>query len=452
MLFTRRGDPCEYLPKDRPVAMQLGLDLVSNQVVLDVLPLAVGSERVDVSKFYGSLLDESAKQRLNNLFEEKVSDSAKQASGGSQQTLSMLKELQSELKRRAVRQRILQKIHLTIFPGVQVGLAIFSLVSEAVKSRPVLIRASDQRPVYAQTTWINNDTGELLGFAEIRKYYDIGGERVILTPEEVTKIKVQLARPGFDGFKDGTLPPDSRMMLLGFKPIALLDRHRYALKMQVYYAFPVDAAIEGSGVLMRALVEAMTSLQQVALLVWQYRNTSNFRIYVGVPQSDDRGHGMMLLPLPFEDDLRDPKAADADVSKDHANKIAEEFGEDAFAKILEAVDLGEDFAVEGIPNPALAHHYQVLEALALGEPDVQPAVDATVPESDLFLPLESNLKDLFDKLELGSPKPKKRPVSATRSAAASGSQVDDTQLRASNIHEWDKVYLYTPRPFVTPTS
>eukprot|EP01053_Blabericola_migrator_P000161 Blabericola_migrator_1__160@NODE_1041_length_5625_cov_143_923893_g717_i0_p1_GENE_NODE_1041_length_5625_cov_143_923893_g717_i0NODE_1041_length_5625_cov_143_923893_g717_i0_p1_ORF_typecomplete_len672_score107_37Ku/PF02735_16/1_4e36Ku_N/PF03731_15/2_5e17Ku_C/PF03730_14/2_7e11SAP/PF02037_27/3_4e02SAP/PF02037_27/6_7e09_NODE_1041_length_5625_cov_143_923893_g717_i01662181 len=437
LLFTHRSDPCQAVPKDRPVALQLGLDLVSNNVVLDILPLALGGPHFEVSKFYGSLLDQSTAQRLNNLFEEDVTAAGTKliGQGASQQTqtsLSLLKDLRSELKRRVVRQRVLQKVHALIAPGVEIGLAIFIIVSEATKNRPVYVEAETNRPVYAVTTWIDNDTGELLAPEEMRRYYEFGDMRIHLSTEELVRIKTELVRPSYELLPDYKMPQDSRIMLLGFKPRSVLDRRRHAYKMQVYYGFPVDAEIDGSSTLFKALVNAMSELDRVAIFAWQYRNTSNFKVFAAIPhiveEGDANGDGMFLLPIPFSDDIRQVHINKPGVSDIQLDELTRECV-DKFTSVLEALDMGEDYDPGDVSNPALAHHYQALEALALGASTIQSLEDPTEPSAAHFESVKNDLTDLSRKFAVSSAAPKKRSVQSTRSPASNNTQVDLTQVR-----------------------
>eukprot|EP01054_Gregarina_sp_Poly1_P000501 Gregarina_sp_Poly_1__500@NODE_111_length_13906_cov_58_362887_g98_i0_p6_GENE_NODE_111_length_13906_cov_58_362887_g98_i0NODE_111_length_13906_cov_58_362887_g98_i0_p6_ORF_typecomplete_len199_score32_93Ku/PF02735_16/4_9e19Ku_C/PF03730_14/1_4e10_NODE_111_length_13906_cov_58_362887_g98_i054106006 len=195
------------------------------------------------------------------------------------------------------------------------------------------------------------------------------------------------------------MPSDSRLMLMGFKPLRALDRRRLSYKMQVYYGFPIDAEIDGSGVIFRSLIESMAELGKVAIFAWQFRNTSNFNLVAGIPHiADDmesNAGGMFLIPIPYSDDIRDVRVmASEDISAEIIDQEEQNIGDSAFSDLLESLDLGDDFNIGDIPNPALLRHYQGLEALALGSTEIGPLDDKTLPNAELFGKVSNVLEDL----------------------------------------------------------
>lgn len=51
-------------------------------------------------------------------------------------------------------------------------------------------------------------------------------------------------------------------------------------------------------------------------------------------------------------------------------------------------------AIREVPNPALAKFWNGIEALALGAEEVQPVIDKTKPDPELFERLSSDLKSI----------------------------------------------------------
>lgn len=248
------------------------------------------------------------------------------------------------------------------------------------------------------TQTVIKETGELLkssdrgesqrsSVAEIRQFAAFASERVPLSKTEVAQIKAL-----------SNANDEASLILLGFKPVdAVPITHTIEYS---YFVYPNDEAVRGSTEAFAHLHASMLRKKVLAIGELLTRSTATSRLVALYPQQefhredDDyqiRPPGMIVVMLPFEDDIRtmEPDAGDT---------ATEEIVDKAEALIrhlkLEDVELGESFQ-----NAALVEFWRYIESVALVT-NLPPKeeFDTEVNEEDILDAAGSQLEALRDSL------------------------------------------------------
>mmetsp|Transcript_33489 Transcript_33489/g.72324 ORF Transcript_33489/g.72324 Transcript_33489/m.72324 type:complete len:594 (-) Transcript_33489:1080-2861(-) len=209
------------------------------------------------------------------------------------------------------------------------------------------------------------------------KGWSVRGERVLARALEYELIKDVGHLMGFH--------------LLGFKPARCLKPF-YQIKPSAFL-YPNEKDHPGSCRLFLAFHEQMRAGGQVAICSYAAtRGTASGADLVAlVPQQEARDSfgnqveppGMWVIFLPYADDMRYPELLFR-TKKDHVSKASSDQVDKALA-LVRALQLPEDFECDQVPNPSLQRHYEVLQAVALGEDPTQCTVtDETLPNQALF--------------------------------------------------------------------
>ena len=217
------------------------------------------------------------------------------------------------------------------------------------------------------------------------------------------------------------------LQLMGFKPLAALQAYHNIKNPSFIY--PDEAAVSGSTVAFRALLEEMDRTRTFAVARLVFRKTGIPRFVALVPQmekldeaGDDGGAGAQLLPpgmnvipLPYADEIRRVKTED-DPPTASAELVA------AATRVVRALRL-PSFEPDDFSNPALQRHYKVLEALALhDELRLNPTEDdRIVPDADGFSAARGVLQHFGEKLQTAVaalPPPTAAPAAARKAPAA----------------------------------
>lgn len=149
---------------------------------------------------------------------------------------------------------------LTIGNGLSISCGLYSFAKNFKPSKQVHLLASTNEIVVARRTFMSGSYDEDLMEmqynkrllpGEQRKVQEVGGQRIVFTPEELTKLK-SMVEPG--------------MKLLGFKPMSQLPSS-CAMK-SCRFMFPDDKTIKGSKKLFRALWEKCIEKDKYAMCVF----------------------------------------------------------------------------------------------------------------------------------------------------------------------------------------
>jgi len=261
------------------------------------------------------------------------------------------------------------------------------------------------------------------GLKRLRHYAKFGGELVGMTKEDLAELRYQA-----NGGRD-----EAGLTLLGFRPI---DSIPYTHTMgPAYLIYPNDDLVKGSRAAFQALHASMLRKQVLALGEVLFRIQWSSKLVAIYPLEEEledgqqkRPPGMMVVTLPFEDDMRElePDAAtrellvaadlggvkeeqdgarpeevpsldmdeDADgiVTGNVASKELVDAAVDLIGRQrLQGMTIGEDFT-----NAALDDFFNYLEAVALELPAAsEPAEYDTRPDDDVILGVVRDQMEAF---------------------------------------------------------
>lgn len=158
------------------------------------------------------------------------------------------------------RSSCIRYFNLTIGNGLAISCGLYSFAKTFKAKKQVHLLASTNEIVVSRRTYMSGTYDEELMEiqhnkrllpGEQRKVQEVGGQRVVFTPDELTKLK-SLVEPG--------------MRLLGFKPISQLPPI-CAMKSS-RFMFPNEKNIKGSTKLFRALWEKCIEKDKYAMCVF----------------------------------------------------------------------------------------------------------------------------------------------------------------------------------------
>jgi ATP-dependent DNA helicase 2 subunit 1 len=260
-----------------------------------------------------------------------------------------------------------------------------------------------------------DDTLDLNGAANrILQYATFGTERVYLSNDDVAAIK------------RSSQPETGKacLILLGFKPISSIPIHLILDK--AYFIYPTEEGAEGSTEAFAYLHASMRSKNVAGIGELLTHTTSTSRMVAIFPQDErkevsENGFeeqilppGMIIVKLPFEDDLR---ALEEDENVPAGDELIEKAMDLIQHQMLDDVEIGVNFE-----NKSLHKFWSYIESVALDFP--VPAEEtyemdlneieiwkAAGPQIESFrdlLPLEESIKSEV-KLSSAVPQKRKKP-------------------------------------------
>lgn len=299
------------------------------------------------------------------------------------------------------------------------------------------------------------------GLKRIRQFATFGSERIPMPNEDLDEIRLQA-----NGGK-----AKASLSILGFKPKDSIPW--YHAMDQAYLIYPNDEVVKGSREAFVELHAAMLRKQVLAVgevlhrVQWSSRLVAIYPIEEAQPLSDESGEspnsgprsppGMMVVTLPFEDDIRtleEDEAWQAWVQQISSPCIKQEIPDEVPSVDLEnagdlqmpsdpliqsainlisrqrlvGMELGEDFE-----NAALTEFFNYLEnvALEIAVPEQEEMFDTRTDDAMIVEAVGGQIEDFREKLpedvqiskSMGTRKRKMEPVK------------DDTGL------DWQDLYI-----------
>ncbi|KAJ0408746.1 hypothetical protein P43SY_001970 [Pythium insidiosum] len=337
--------------------------------------------------------------------------------------VTSLDELMESSLRKRFHKRRLTTFPLHVTKDVSIGVELYATTVLQRKSVPVALDASTNAPLKSETKWLCDDTGAYLQADEIKKYIAYGGKRVYFTRDDLVQIKYYDA-PG--------------LQLICFKPMSSLAWN--ANIRAPYFVYPCDGYIEGSATAFVALLRAMRKKDKYALARLIARRTSEPRLVALVPQEeayDELGQvqptGFHVVFLPYVDDIRDIQA-------DNSEKATDEQVE-AAKQLIAKLKLPE---LPSFENPELQKHYASVQALALGEEQLEfdESKDTTQPDQEGFAQEDVQhaieaFRDACGPMEESNLK-RQEKAPARRAAPKKKAARGDTAASAGDVYDADE--------------
>ncbi|CAD7924810.1 unnamed protein product [Amoebophrya sp. A120] len=240
--------------------------------------------------------------------------------------------------------------------------------------------------------------------AELASYVEFAGEKIPFTDEEIKKLR--------------NFGEEPCMELIGF-----LDRkelkpyHHYT---HSYLVYPNEKRIIGSTALFKSLLTSLRK-RNVMMLVW-FRARANAEPRLSALIASEDQDVFNLIPLPHKEDYRKETAVPVLDTKREPELDAPNTCM-AMRHLLNRICL-DSFHTADVANVSIQKHYAALQALALGEAEVEPVVDELRPDPDCFA--DAGMLMLLDTLEKSKPAAEllaicdqPAPVAASKAAKAS---------------------------------
>ncbi|KAF9931124.1 X-ray repair cross-complementing protein 6 [Linnemannia zychae] len=336
-LFTNEDDPHSSDISLRSASKVRAKDLQEFGIKIELFDMDKPMDKFNRSNFYKDILLDAAVDDEDSPSQE-------------EQTTAKLGELLQRVRRKEVKKRSLFNIPLKLSPNLEIGVKGYNLVLPQSKGphRNVYTLGEAVREVETVTSWICADTTQYLTPADLKYYWEFGGQKVIFDKDEIASMK--------------TFGPPA-LALIGFKPKTALKMY-YNISHSMFL-YPDELSYEGSTRAFSSLMIAMHEMDKVAICSFTQRTNYSTRLCALVPQMEVVGSngqevppGMQLIPLPWASDEL-INAGKAIISKLHMKR---------------------GFHPDNYENPSLQKHYKVLQATALNQNDMD-IDDKTLPKT-----------------------------------------------------------------------
>ncbi|KAG0607326.1 hypothetical protein M758_8G019900 [Ceratodon purpureus] len=353
-LITNNDDPFSevndsFSEKEwKRLIIQKAQDAADLGITLDLLPLNTPDKSFDVNVFYDQIMHETDVDSFEN------ADPA-----------SMLEQLQSTMKKRMYKKRVVRKMLLTVASGTEIALRTYAMIRPSVPPSHIFVDSLTNQPLKVERTFICGDTGSLMN-EPLKRFEEYQGKKVVLSVDEVSEIKKI---------------SDVQLRLLGFKSLACLQPY-HNLRPPTFI-YPDEEAVKGSTCAFIALHRAMVRLKKYAVAFLSGRATSQLVALVAQEESDNQEspNGMNMIHLPYSNDIRPAEKYHASTSS--VPRASSE-------QIVMATDMIKklhlkNYSVTDYPDPALQKQYSTLQTVALeqDEENLPTTEDFTLPDTKL---------------------------------------------------------------------
>lgn len=275
------------------------------------------------------------------------------------------------------------------------------------------------------TDVVSNDLDRILHFA------NFGTDRVPMTPEDVALIK--------KGSNSGTETPS--LILMGFKPLDSLSMAQTVLDDKTYFIYPNNDDVDDDGTSTVAfanlhaamlrkgvvgigeLLTRVTATSRMVAILAQQQQVVDYQEEGGVQVLPP---GMLVVSLPFEDDVR---AMAPDKNPMEANDELVQAAMDLMQhQTLEGVEIGTNF-----DNAAIDRFWTYLEAVAL-ETTIPPKQDyeTELNEEAVLQVAGAQIAAFRDLLPVDVKQEGKQPRKRKATLAADESGIDWVEVYKTN--------------------
>ncbi|KAK3842166.1 MAG: SPOC like C-terminal domain-containing protein [Linnemannia gamsii] len=350
-LFTNEDDPHTSDISLRSASKVRAKDLQEFGIKIELFDMDKPMEKFNRKNFYKDILLDAVEEDDDGPSQE-------------EHTTAKLGELLQRVRRKEVKKRSLFNIPLKLSTNLEIGVKGYNLVSTQSKGlhRNVYTLGEAVREVETVTSWICADTTQYLTAADLKYYWEFGGQKVIFDKDEVMSMK--------------TFGPPA-LALIGFKPKSAMKMY-YNLSHSMFL-YPDELSYEGSTRAFSSLLIAMHEMDKVAICSFTQRTNYSTRLAALFPQMEVVGEngqevppGLQLVPLPWGDDIRPLPIFTEYTPPDELINAGK--------AIISKLNMKRGFHPDNYENPALQKHYKVLQATALNQTDMD-IDDKTLPKT-----------------------------------------------------------------------
>ncbi|CAH0401363.1 unnamed protein product [Chilo suppressalis] len=214
--------------------------------------------------------------------------------------------------------------------------------------------------------------------SELIHYQTYGKEKIEFTDKEKNMISNPFGPP--------------MMKLLGFKPASMMRKEKWYYKSS-YFLFPNENTVEGSTKAFKGLHKACIDTSVVAICVLCTRVNSRPNIVALSPCSHPLGLdieiGFDIIRIPFMEQVRQLSIEESEENMDIPQ---------AHKAIMSDVinKLRFDYKPDTFENPVYQSQFRAIEAIALGDEEMEPYIDTTKTDPDKFNDIKGDLfQDIF---------------------------------------------------------
>lgn len=380
--FTGRDQPCGTIG-EQDAAETRARDLMDLGATLELFPLpAPGAPAFAMERFWGRVLTQDPDDYVTS-------------------AVGRIEELAIRVRRRIHRRRVLQRLPLELCPGTECAVAVYCHMIAAAVPHPVWLFNENHKPLKSETKSICEQTGGILHpVDDVETYVEFSGERVYMSRAELNQTK-QFGEPG--------------MKLLGFKAAKRLQVHHRVFHS--YFVYPNERAVKGSAGLCAALIDRMLARKMMAIVRYVPRRNAAPVLAALLPQAEVEEAdgtdqvsppGFHMVLLPWADEIR---RLDFPVPETAASQTPAV--QEAARATIAAMRL-HGFSPGCVDNPALQRHFASVQALALGEAEIEETHDLLMPDADAMANNAHLLQAWRESLDAaaggppGAPRPAKR--------------------------------------------
>lgn len=350
-LFTENDNPMANDHNERMKTKQRGKDMLESDIILELFPMTI-NRPFDMKKFFSDIIPQNDEDLI--LTRENCID--------------RIKELNRRIRQKEFKKRKLGKCSFFLTKDVKIVVNFYSTIRKAVRPNSHFIEAKNNKQLASINNLICKDTGAILYPNQIGNYHVYGGSKVVFTKEDMKNIK-NIDNHG--------------MKLMGFKDKSSIKPY-YNFRSS-YFIYPDENLTEGASELFDALIKQLIAKDKVAIVKFISREGTTVRFCALYPQKElfdedlfQTPPGFNLVFLPYADDIRSTDEIIKKQNIEAENVNLEQF--EAAKKLIKKMNI--DFDSRNFENPTIQKYYATLQALALGEAEVEKIEDLLRPDPD----------------------------------------------------------------------
>jgi ATP-dependent DNA helicase 2 subunit 1 len=378
-LFTDNDNPMNGNFTERNITIQRAKDMLESEIIIELFPMNFNSS-FDMRKFYSDIIPMTVDSNEDLILSRENCE-------------DRIRELTKRIRQKEIKKRTLGKCPLFLTKDVKFMVNFYSCIKKTNKSRSYNVDARTNKSLNTITQLICKETGGILYQNQIGTFQPYGNVKVPFTKDEMKQIKT-MDTPG--------------IKLMGFKSFDSIKPY-YNIR-ESYFLYPDESLTTGSSQTCDALIKQMLNKNKVAIVKFIPREGANIRFCALVPQKEcfdedffQTPPGFNLIFLPYADEIR----SNTDIMKRVKNadeiKSAEEeitnVQMEAARRLIKKMNI--EFDSRNFENPSLQKFYATLQALALGEQDIEKIEDYINPNDEALSRVLNNCDEEFKNIFWG---------------------------------------------------
>ena len=350
-LFTENDNPMVNNSNERTKTIQRAKDMLDSEIIIELFPMSV-NKPFDMKIFFCDIIPQSDEDLIL------TKDSC----------IDRVKELNKRIRQKEVKKRKIGRCPFFLTKDVKIQVNCYSSIHKATKPVSHQIEAKNNKQLASLTNLLCKDSGAILYQNQIGTYHIYGGKKVLFSKDDMKNIK------NLDNFG---------MKLMGFKDKSSIKPY-YNLRTS-YFLYPDDGLTEGASQIFDALIKQLIAKDKVAIVKFVSREGTNVRFCALYPQKEmfdedlfQTPPGFNLVFLPYADDIRSTCEILKKLNIEAENVKEEQF--EISKKLIKKMNF--DFDSRDFENPSIQKFYAALQAIALGETEIEKNEDLLRPDKE----------------------------------------------------------------------